>query len=548
VTFRPRFALLLLSAFFCTFTLAQTHDQKPGSVSGKVIWEGIGAGIRKVVIILHAGGTEGQPIEVTTATDAEGRFRFESVPAGTYDVTLMRAGFIATGKNVAASQVIVSAGHETSGLLYKMEATGVIAGKITEADGDPLPGVSVWVTRVGKKGTEFSATPDSGDSGQETTNDLGEFRIANLRAGQYLVQAQAHGISPAPDPAEKGRQRDPATYTLTFFPGTLDVKGASPVQVTPGGTSTANFGVLTSRSYHVSGTVTLTGSAQNMQMYLVSTSGQTEAHELGDGGKFDFGGVQPGTYVAQIVDMGPSGPRTQIIGSPIVVSNTDVSSLVLQPEANGSVSGKVRTDEGETFNWKQLTLNLVRVPQDDDLPQLSNIGALGASTGLQEDGSFEMKDVAGSSYLLFLGAKPVQYQDYYLKSVTVDGRDVMDYGFPVNGPTNVEIVVSSKGASIDGTVVNAEGQNMANAAVLVIPTAGKEKRLDLYNAEKSDSNGHFLVRGLTPGAYILVALDNIPDDSGSLEFFQQYKEKGQTVDLAEGDKKSVVVNMTEEKE
>ena len=559
-------------AFVCSYTPAQVAQQiqdqeKTGSIAGRVVLEGVGAGVRKVVVQLiktSAPGAEdsgaiganpeaaGQIFE--TSTDADGRFRIEGVSAGNYTVLLRRNGFLRSDTKENPS-ITLAPGQELSGLSYKMLMAGVITGKITDTDGDPLLGVSVWVMRVGRSGSEFDAEGrESGEAGQETTNDLGEYRIAGLRPGKYVVQAQAHGLSPAPDLAEKGKQREKATYALTFFPGTADVKTAAPVEVAAGGIATANFGVVTSRTYHVSGTVTMAGNPRNVQMFLVSTTGQTDAVGLGEGGKFEFTTVLPGTYAAQIVDMaagtdnGPPTTHTQMIGSPIVVSNADISGLVLQPEAGGSVTGKLRSEDGTALTWTDLTVSLVRLPQEDELPQLAEIGALGGNAQVKEDGSFEFRDVAGSTYWVVLGSNSDKFRDFYLKSVQLDGREVVDTGFAVNGPVTVDVVMSAKGGTVDGTVVNGDGDGVPNVSVVSLPSSGKAARVDYYQVEKTDSTGHFVMRGMNPGAYVLVAVDGTPRDPRSADFFTKYAPKGETVDLAEGDRQSVVVKMEKEKE
>ncbi len=526
-------------------------QQAAGSVSGKVVVEGSGVGVRKVVVHLEGQNSDLRQ-EYETATDALGNFRIEGVVAGDYGVTIQRLGFLPASGKPEEARITVGVGQEVTGLVYRMLLTGVVAGKITEADGDPLEGVSVWVTRVGKNRTEFDTTGhDAGEAGQETTNDLGEYRIANLRTGQYIVQAQTRGISPAPDPADKGKPREKPVYALTYYPGTVDVKLASTVQVTAGVTATANFSLMASRSYRVSGTVAVAGNPRNTQMFLVSTTGQTEAQSLGDGGKFEFLNVLPGTYVAQIVDMSGSGDgrapetHTQMIGSPIVVSEADVTGLLLQPEAGGSVKGKVRTEEGELLEWTNLNVSLVRVAEAEELPQMADLGALGGNSRLQEDGSFAVKDVAGGTYQVFLGGPMAVMQGYYLKSVTLDGREVVDTGFTVNGETVLDVVLSAKGASIAGTVVDGDGKAVGGATVVTMPStgsgAGRAGRMDLYVTGQADASGHFALGGLVPGAYVVVALAEVEGDTRKAEFFQKYGEKGTVVDLDEGERKEVEV-------
>jgi len=528
-----------------------TTQQAAGSVSGKVIVEGVGLGIRKVVVTLE-GENPAARQQYVTATDAMGNFRIEGIVAGEYGVTIRRVGFVPSSGKAEEARITVGAGQEVSELVYKMLPCGVIAGKITEADGDPLAGVTVWVKRVGKNGAPTDAQgPTEEDGGQETTNDLGEYRIANLRAGQYLVQAQAHGMSPAPDPVDKGKQKERPTYALTYFPGTVEERQASPVQVTAAGTVMANFVMMATRSYSVSGTVQVTGNARNVQMYLVSTSGQTEAQQLDADGRFMFRDIQPGTYLAQIVDMSTtadgSAPvtHTQMIGSPIVVSDADVTGLQLRPEASGSVKGKIRTEDGETLDWTEFHVSLIRVTDGEELPQMADLGALGGTTGFQADGTFEMKDVAGGTYWVFLGGPSSAIGNYYLKSVLQDGREVVDTGFQVNGEVALDVVVSAKGGSIEGTVVDDKGQGVAGATVVTLPSTGKLGRMDLYESDQADANGHFLLRGLKPGTYIVVGLGGLQEDMRTADFFQKYGDKGQTVDVDEGEKKSVVVTVVE---
>jgi hypothetical protein len=545
---------VLLRAEVC---LAQTAEQQGlGNVQGKVVEEVSGQGIRKVIVHLSGDGGEPHP-EYTTATDAFGQFRIEGILPGEYSVIITHLGFVLANSAAEPQSITVALGQNTTGLLYKMQATGVITGKITEADGDPLQGVSVSATAVGQNDNAVPNAPAAegeGGSPTDTTNDLGEYRIANLRAGQYTVQAQLHGMSPPPDPADKGKQRDHGAYAMTYYPGTTEERTASAVRVTSGATTMANFNMLVSRSYRVSGTVVVQGNPQNVQMYLVSSNGQTEAQQLQDGGRFEFLNLMPGTYVAQIVDMssvsGAQAPQahTQIVGAPIVVANSDVTGLLLQPESGGSVKGKLSTEDGASLDWTKLDVNLVRVPQDGEPPQMGAIGALGGDAPLEQDGSFELKDVAGASYQIALASRADIFQDYYVKSVTQDGREVVDTGFTVSGDTTLNIVISSKAASVDGTVTGANGQPVAAATVVSVPTGGTLKRPDAYQTEKTDATGHFLIRGLNPGAYILIALEGVQEDVRNSEFLEKYGERGATVDLDEGQRKTVAVNLQEQKQ
>lgn len=531
---------------------AQNAPSGTANVSGIVLQDLTEQGLRKVVVTL-TGQDPDKRQDYATSTDAFGQFRIEGVAPGEYEVAITRTGFVRTNSQTEKNRITVAAGQDVTGLVYKLQAAGVISGRITEADGEPLAGVTVSAARVGKSGEPVGVVGGrTGDAGEASTNDLGEYRIANLRAGDYIVEAQLHGGSgPPPDPADHGRQKNRPVYALTFYPGTADQRQAGMVRVAGGANSIAGFTLLVSRSYRVSGKVLVAENPGNIQMFLVSSTGQTEAQQLGEGGQFEFRNIMPGTYVAQIVNLSTSGdgqpPEThsRMIGSPIVVSNADVTGLQLQPEAGGSVSGKVRTEDGEGLDWVDLNVSLLRVVEGGELPQMADLGAMGGNTPLAEDGSFAIKDVAGGKYEVFLGGSSEKVRDYYLKSVLLNGTDVVDSGFSVDGPISLDIVLSSRGASIEGTVLDANGNGVADASVVSLPASGRLGRPDAYETEKTDANGHFLMRGMVPGSYLIVGLEEFQTDTRNVSFFSKYADKGVRVDLDEGEKKDVTVNLAQ---
>jgi hypothetical protein len=534
---------------------AQASGQGSGqaNVQGRVVQETSGEGIRKVVVELRASGGEGSEAkEYSTATDGAGQFVFEGMAAGQYTISFARAGYVAAKMKAQDSIITVAAGQDVTGLVYKMQAAGVIAGKIVDADGDPVANANVWVTRAGKTGGGAS----EGEPGRASTNDLGEFRIANLRAGQYVVRAQAVGAGPGPNPADKGKQKERAVYAITFYPGTLDEKQAGPVQVTPGGIATANFGMLVSGAFRVSGVVPGLGKATMTQLMLSSKSGQGDQQRLGEDGKFEFPNVPPGTYTAQVLQMSIGGDgltpsmKMYAIHEPIVVSTADVTGLVLQPDAGGTVRGTFRAEGEEKVGWRELSAYLLSVGEEAEQSEAAMVfqmgGVVSGIGNVKEDGSFEIKNVPGGNYQLVVGSPTEKFRDYYTKSVMLGGRDVADTGFAMSGDAELEVVISARGASIEGTVVDSKGEAVAQATVVTLPSSGKLGRPDAYQTARTDERGHFLVRGMNPGEFTVVAVENMEGNFRRPEFFQKYGESGAKVELGEGERKNVTVKVSGE--
>jgi hypothetical protein len=89
-------------------------------------------------------------------------------------------------------------------------------------------------------------------------------------------------------------------------------------------------------------------------------------------------------------------------------------------------------------------------------------------------------------------------------------------------------------------------QPVGGATVVSLPGTGKLGRPDSYQTEHADASGHFLLRGMNPGPYVVVALEEVNEDVRKPEFFQKYGEKGEKVELDEGERKSsVTVNLVE---
>jgi hypothetical protein len=120
---------------------------------------------------------------------------------------------------------------------------------------------------------------------------------------------------------------------------------------------------------------------------------------------------------------------------------------------------------------------------------------------------------------------------------------VADSGFPVSSQTYLDVVVSANGARIVGTVVGSNGQPVANATVVDVPTEEHGTRPDLYQRDTTDESGHFSLRGLNPGKYTVFAFDELQEDVRQPAFLKSYETRGEIVQLEEGTRKSVVLKL-----
>jgi hypothetical protein len=339
----------------------------------------------------------------------------------------------------------------------------------------------------------------------------------------------------------------------------LNEEQAVAVEVRAGTETRIDFSLLTGRAYLVSGHVTGLPSKSSMTQIILEpvrgASFQPQPQELGEGGKFEFKNVLPGSYSARLLlvtfDGGKPDMQMLALGQLIEVSNSNVQDLSLQVEAGGQVRGKFRLDTGQKFDWTQLAVELLRVEGrgaafiagGEAVISGGEMSGFPSMAKLSPDGSFEIENVPGGNYQLYVGGDPSKLADYFTKSVSLNGRDVSDSGFAVASKTYLDVVVSGNGASITGKVVDEKGQPVADATVVDIPTSEHRTRFDLYQRSTTDASGNFSLRGLPAGKYLVFAFEELQEDTHGADFLKSYEGRGEQVQLDEGSRKSVLLKL-----
>jgi hypothetical protein len=438
-------------------------------------------------------------------------------------------------------------------LLFRMLPTAVISGRITDEDGDPMSGVRVLALRkVPGKATREGA-------GTEATNDLGEYRIAGLFPDQYWVVAM-----PPPDFRDYEKQQEKSApgdnqsvpqpdtrYVTTYYPGTYDAMQAAAVTLKAGDEMPVNLTLVPARTYRVRGTVTGVNPGQKPVVELFPKAGDSiraNANEIGPDGQFEVRGVAPGSYVLRAGD--GTGTQLLTVRQDISVVAADVEGVKLTPLPSFTISGHLHIEGSAAGDLTQYVVNLRQadLPEDPGFFMFMSQDFFGTNASVDRFGNFDWKDVNPGTYVVQVYGGEGR-GSFFLKSVMLGGRNI-ETGFTASGPATLDLVVSSKGGTVEGTVVE-KGKDVendhpvANATVVAVPEEKYRKLPDRFGMGSTDQHGRFTIRGLAPGSYTLYAWQDLEEAVWrDADFLKSQEANGKTMKVEEGSHQTVELRLS----
>jgi protocatechuate 3,4-dioxygenase beta subunit len=114
--------------------------------------------------------------------------------------------------------------------------------------------------------------------------------------------------------------------------------------------------------------------------------------------------------------------------------------------------------------------------------------------------------------------------------------DVLKNGLNIaDGHNILQIIVSSSGSQITGTITDLSGHPAPDATIVMVPEGKLRDRLDkldIYRVSTSDQNGNFEIHGIIPGMYQAYAWSDM--ENGAFwdpVFMQRFEQDGSPIEV-----------------
>jgi hypothetical protein len=569
---------------------AQRGPIETGEISGVVMRTG-DSPILLARVLVTISGDALKPSR-TVITDDAGRFAFRNLPAGRFTLVAARPPYIRTAFGARrpgrpGTPINLEPGEHLAGVTIPMARGAAIAGIVRNPGAEPAPGIQVLASPL-----DVPADPTAMPF---LTDDRGVYRIFGLPPGRYVVRASvadrstagfsqisdaemdrilarlqarprmgmagaagastAPGATPAPPTRTEAPRRPAYAYAPIYYPGTADPEQAQVLTVAEGDERAGvDFDLQLVRASTIEGRVSIAGGAppSDTQVTLTRQSAQTRLSDpltlltrptrLDPSGGFRFTNVLPGTYrvLARATSMAPAAAQPEAVRltgvvwalADVTVTDDDVAGIALTLQTGLKLTGRF------TFDARTLTPpEIVQLR----LADVRGAGALARTGSGRPDGTFEITGLLPGTYTV---TSPLTDAGWRLRSVVIDGRDVLDFPLELGAEGDVAGAVATftdQRSELSGTLQSAANIPAPDYFVVVFSANSTHWRPGSRRLQftRPGTDGRFTLRDLPAGDYLLAAVTDLEStDLGEASFMERLIPTALAVRLDEGEKKT----------
>lgn len=494
----------------------------PPSGSGMLLGRVVGSDrqpLRGALVTI--GGSP--PREVIT--DDNGRFAFDGLAAGRYNLNATKPAFVVPA---SAIPIDIAAGQRVDYGDLLLERGGVIAGRVLDQRGREVTGADVTLYRL--QWDRGRALLGQATRARDQTDDLGQYRLFGIPPGEYLLGA----VMPSADQAGE---------VATYYPSASSPSDAETISIRSGDElSEVLLTVNAGRAGAISGKVRR---SDGVPVAAARVSLSPFESQVGGvrpdlrtvvrpDGSFTFRGLPPGEYIVSVDGGGqPGGASMPLFAHHHVRLDGANVQVALELRAGGTLSGR--------FSFEGGTPSDVRPPSAQSLASgllPLHVPAPFSATRpeIRPDWTFEIHGLFGRKRFV-----PPTPAGWFVKAILRDNTAVTDtdFDFDAVASQHVEVVLTQRVSRL--TVVPALGDPpTSDATVVIFPEDDSRitplsRYVQVRRFPRTTTSRAWTFTNVPPGRYLAVAFEGPAiDDGTNPALLRRLRAVATPVDVREG--------------
>ena len=493
-------------------------------IAGTVVNAITGEPLSQARITIAETKERGKSISMTTSEN--GHFEFTQVKPGKYSLQGAKRGFISSAyeqHEQFSTAIVTGPEFPTENLILRLTPTALITGHVFDEFGDPVRKARVFLFLEDHRGgmTRITRLMNS------LSDDRGYYDFSLLRPGKYYVSVSAkpwYAMHPtaAPDtsdgPAQQISAALDAAYPTTYYHDATEAESATPIEVNGGDRLQIDMHLNPTPALHLLFRVPQE-QQQNFSMPVLQKHVFDSVEFVQSEGMHP---VAPGVYEMTGVPPGRYNVREKNANSGQFEQSSDVDLVRNGQELNDTHS--------EPLSSLKLS---VKNPGEEALPNPYTVGLQDSRRRMvafqqgDASGQISFENLAPGKYTILVFSQTRPYAVVRTSSQT--GESAGHFVNVTPGEAQEMTAFLAAGiVSIEG-VVQKKDKAVAGIMVALVPD-DPEKHIEMFRRDQSDFDGTFIVRGVIPGSYTIVAVE----DAWGFEWLQpgvlaRYVQHGQNL-------------------
>ena len=471
-------------------------------IAGIVVNSVTGAPLERVKV--SVADTRNRMRMIGTVTGEDGHFEFVDLPRGKFSLQGSKRGYITSSyeqHEQYSTAIVTGLDYTTDRLVLRLMPMAMIQGHVLDEAGEPVRSARVTLYMENHREGMSRVTT----AGSASTDDRGYFDIELLEPGTYFASVNAkpwYAVHPrsGQDGVNNVPQALDVAYPTTFYGGGTEAESAVPIELKGGEHCQIDIHLSPVPALHLVFHVPTDpeGQANGFRMPIL------QKHVF-DSQEY----VQPG-------QMQPVSPGVfEMTGIP--AGRYSVSMKSSNPEEAEQFSEMNLTRDGQDLSATRgealgkLTVT-VRMPDDEPLPKQYVVGLLDARqkpAGFQQgdpNGQVSFGALKSGKYKMAIGAMGKWYA--VMRTISETGEASPGNGVTLAPGATVEVTAELAEGTVRIEGVAEKNAKPVSGVMVALVPSDPEAHVELFRRDQSDFDGTFLLQGVIPGTYTIVAVED----------------------------------------